>query len=98
MEMLLVWGGRAAIRDIEKRMEALETAWESQKRDPKLLRTEWESTLDKMNSVLGRLNARIRATAAPESEKVEQPEPELSPEPRLGTHGQLAAARARRGW
>ncbi len=96
--MLLVWGGRQAIRDVESRMEALETAWNDRQREPKLLRTEWEGTLDKMNAVMARLNARIRAAETVEEKKEAEVTPEPTPPREMGTHRHLAMMRARRGY
>ncbi len=95
--MWLVWGGRQAIRDVQSRMEALERSWKDREREPKLLRTEWEATLDKMNAVMARLNQRIRASEVVEDKKAEEVKEDLPPRQQLGTHGHLAAWRARRG-
>ncbi len=95
--MWLVWGGRAAIRDVQSRMEALERSWKDREREPKLLRTEWEGTLDKMNAVMARLNQRIRASEAVEEKKDEEVRDDPPPRMSLGTHAHLAAHRARRG-
>ena len=72
---------------LEKRLDALETA-------PKVLRNEWEDVLDRMNRVMGRLNARVKR-----AEKDEPPEPEPTPSTHTvkGSHAILSEMRRRRG-
>jgi len=81
-----------------ERIAALERAVEAQDSRLRLVKVEWESVLDKVNSVMGRLNARIRkfdATNGPQSDI--QPEPEgVAPPGVVGSHGTLVAMRGRR--
>lgn len=80
------------------RIAALERAVESQESQLRLIKVEWESVLDKVNSVMGRLNARIRkfeATTGPESD--EQPTSQGTASlPIQGSHSTLTAMRGRR--
>jgi len=64
----------------------------------KLLRMEWEDVFDRMNRVMGRLNARIRKSeglSAPESDAGETPQPAASPPGVAGTHEALARMRGK---
>jgi len=95
---LIMWlstrGGRKKLQEqieaSEKRLEGLETG-------ARAMKLEWEMVYDKLNRLMGRLNARIRKSEQTE-EAVEEPdnnEPQLRP--RFGTHAQMNAARMRRG-
>lgn len=80
-------------------MEALEEAWDRAKREPALLRNEWESMLDKMNATTSRLNARIRTADRVASSESEEPEAPATPplrEARSGNHDSLVEMRRRR--
>ncbi len=81
-----------------ERIAALERAIEGQESQLRLIKVEWESVLDKVNSVMGRLNARIRkfeATSGPESDTETPPQGVASPSP-TGSHATLTAMRGRR--
>ncbi len=81
-----------------ERIAALERAVEGQDSQLRLIKVEWESVLDKVNSVMGRLNARIRkfeATSGPESDN-EGPAHTPAPPSVLGSHSTLTAMRGRR--
>jgi len=89
-------GGESKLME---RIETLEKAHEALESKVRLLKVEWESVLDKVNSVMGRLNARIRkseATTAPESEPEVHPQG-VDPARILGSHGTLSEMRRRRG-
>jgi|TARA_B100000408_G_C10220619_1_gene190878 hypothetical protein len=88
-------------RSALERIAAVEKAQDSLERAPKLLRNEWEDTLDRMNRIMGRLNARIR-TQKRLDEEDQEPEtvekaPEAPSQPLLptGTHSTLKAMRGR---
>lgn len=95
---MLTWGGGR--KKEKERITALEQALEALKTGNKLIRTEWEDTLDRMNRIMGRLNARIRRSES----KEEAPESDagLSAElegglHKTGTHAVLAEMRSRSG-
>ena len=92
------WSNRGGENKEQERIEALEKAQERLESSMRLFRTEWESTYDKLNRLMGRLNARIRkseAETAPESDTEALTE---APGPRriTGSHATLSQARARR--
>lgn len=81
-----------------ERIAALEQAVEGLDSRARLIKVEWESVLDKVNSVMGRLNARIRKfedTSAPVSDAQGPTQAEL-PAGVPGSHGTLMAMRGRR--
>lgn len=84
-----------------ERIAALEQTLDRLVTGQKLIRTEWEDSLDRMNRIMGRLNARIRR--AQESDEATETTPEANetaPEPAshvLGSHGMLSEMRRRRG-
>jgi len=83
-----------------ERIEALEKALEGQNSALKVIRIEWEDVFDRMNRVMGRLNARIRkseSVQAPESDTEATPQAEMPFGPQVGTHAMLDAMRRRRG-
>jgi len=89
------WTRGGESREIE-RIVALERAVEGLESRSRLLKMEWASALDKMNSVMGRLNARIRKSeglSEPESDEPEGPKGVQSPIGRLGSHATLAGHR-----
>lgn len=92
---MLGWtaGGR---KKENERIEALERAQERIESSIRLLKTEWIDTYERMNKVMGRLNARIRK-AADEVPAEEHPAQEPTGPGPVGTHALLTAARARRG-
>jgi len=95
--MAIFWG-RGGEKKEEERITALERALEAQESQLRLIKVEWESVLDKVNSVMGRLNARIRkfeATSGPENDATEPVQGLASP-PALGSHATLTAMRGRR--
>ena len=82
----------------QEAIEALEKAVEALDSRQRLIKVEWESVLDKVNSVMGRLNARIRkseAATAPETGDSEQGQPP-APVGIHGSHATLASMRGRR--
>ncbi len=94
LSWLLGRGGESGLRE---RIKALEEAVDHHKREVKSLRLEWEDVYDKVNRVMGRLNARIRkagATSGPESDDQGAPHTPASP---TGTHGLLSEMRAKHG-
>lgn len=93
--------GRTAARlsKLEDELKALGESFEGLRRLPLLLQSEWEDQLDRMNRVMGRLNARAKAASVTESDdppEVRVEPPLNGPGPLAGTHGRLEAARARR--
>ena len=79
-----------------ERVEALEKADEGHDSRLRLIKTEWEDVLDRVNRVMGRLNARIRKSEAanePESDTPTGPQGLPSP----GSHTVLKAMRGRHG-
>lgn len=89
---------RARLDKLQADFEAFKIALEALERQPKLLRNEWEDTLDRINRVMGRLNARIKAASAPENEQLPEGDTQSSPpaQRQTGTHDRLRAFRARR--
>lgn len=85
---------RDELRSVSSKIEALESRLDGLETAPKLLRTEWEDTLDRLNRIMGRLNARLKR-----AESDEQPPQGTTPapDPMLGHHGLLERARRRRG-
>ncbi len=84
------------IAALEKAVEGLNQAVDNLESKSRLIKVEWEAVLDKVNSVMGRLNARIRkheATSAPENDAETPVQAPASP---LGSHGTLTAMRGRR--
>lgn len=82
-----------------RRLEALEKSQERLERLPKLLQAEWEDQLDRMNRVMGRLNARIKVANQAQTDEPPPSNAEAAPEaptPLLGTHERLQAMRRRR--
>jgi len=80
------------IEALEKRLESLESA-------ARLLKSEWIDTYDRLNRVMGRLNARIRKNKAlegSESDDQETPNTVAPPLSGTGTHDMLAMHRAQR--
>jgi len=66
----------------------------------RLLKLEWTDTLDRLNRMTGRLNARIKKSEVLESPESDEPETRKGVAPVLqptGTHSLLAQARTRRG-
>ena len=92
------WGGR--VERLQARLTATELAVDGLKTKLKTIRMEWEDALDRMNRIMGRLNARIRRSEAqepaPESEGELPAVPQVGLQ-RTGTHGVLAEMRAKRG-
>jgi len=78
------------------RIEALEKAIEGHNSALKVIRIEWEDVFDRMNRVMGRLNARIRKSESTESETETAPQAEMPFGPPTGTHAMLDAMRSRR--
>lgn len=83
---------KTALKGLSDRLDSVE-------RQPKLLQMEWESTLDKMNRVMGRLNARIRKAdeLGIDDKPPDRPQEEVPPETLPGAHRTLRMARARHG-
>ena len=94
-----MWGTRGALSKIEARIEVLEKDLKTQERLPKLLKLEWEETLDKMLKVMARLNARIRASEKAEDKLEELPAGVDPPEDSIavGQHARMAKFRTRLG-
>lgn len=90
---------RARLEKLEDDFLALRLAHEALERQPKLLRNEWEDTLDRMNRVMGRLTARIKAAATSDPTGDEVPPadglPPPPPQP-TGHHERMQLKRARR--
>jgi len=95
----MFWGwGRGGENKQSERLEALEKAVYGLESQLRLIKVEWESVLDKVNAVMGRLNARIRKTEAvsgPQNDEHEPPQPP-APVQVLGSHGTLTAMRGRK--
>jgi len=85
--------GKDRIRSLESRLEALEQAPKRSKTAIKVLRTEWEDTLDRIQRVLSRLNARHKRA---EKVEAEEPEGEVATPGGVGTHAILEAHRRRK--
>ncbi len=79
-----------------ERIAALEKAYESQDSRLRLLKVEWESVLDKVNSVMGRLNARIRKFESQDPPEDPKPQEESGGYPG-GSHALLSTMRGKRG-
>jgi len=81
------------------RLKALEEAVEGLESRQRLIKVEWESVLDKVNAVMGRLNARIRKTEAASTPETDFQEAYDSTGPKklTGSHGTLSEMRRRRG-
>lgn len=91
------WGSGGENKQSEQ-IEALEKAVEALDSRLRLIKVEWESVLDKVNAVMGRLNARIRkseAVSAPEGDTETDPQG-VAPPQVIGSHGTLTAMRGRR--
>jgi len=92
---------RALLEQQSTQIEALEKAVDGFESRTKLLRMEWEDVFDRMNRVMGRLNARIRKSEAVSSSEndAEDPQKGVAPSPPVatGTHGILQDVRRRRG-
>lgn len=83
---------RDRVRGLEDRLEALERGFKS-------LRLEWEETYERLYKVMGRLNARLRASKTDEPEGGgHQDTPPLAVPPQLqpGYHERMQAHRRRR--
>ena len=102
--MAIFWGRGGESKEseriatLEKAVEAQVIATEHLESKLRLIAIEWESVLDKVNSVMGRLNARIRkfkGTTDPESDE-QEPVQGPAPPPVQGSHGALTAMRGRR--
>jgi len=81
-------------------IDALKKAIEGHNSALKVIRLEWEDVFDRLNRIMGRLNARIRKSEglqAPESDNEAMPQPEMPFTPPGGTHAMLDAMRRRRG-
>jgi len=84
-------GGESRAHD---RVRALEAAVERLERDSKAIRLDWEMMFDKLNRMMGRLNARIRKNL--DQEGVVHDElagPEGAAPPAVGNHQKLVLAR-----
>jgi hypothetical protein len=93
------WTRGGENRNLE-RIEAIEKAIEGHNSALKVIRIEWEDVFDRMNRVMGRLNARIRKSEgaqAPESDAEATPQAEMPFGAPSGTHAMLDAMRRRRG-
>lgn len=90
---MLTFIRKERIRRLEERLEALEQAPKRSKTALKVLRTEWEDTLDRLNRYMGRLNARTTRAQKDEPEDGKGPVP---PQEGLGTHAILEEHRRRR--
>jgi len=91
--------GRGGENKRSEKIAALEEAVERLESRQRLIKVEWEAVLDKVNSVMGRLNARIRksqATSEPESPPDDETGAGVLP-PTLGSHATLSEMRRRRG-
>jgi len=91
--------GRGGENKQSAQIAALEKAVEGLESRQRLIKVEWESVLDKVNSVMGRLNARIRKTeaaSAPEKDFQEAYD-STGPKKIQGTHETLTQMRRRRG-
>lgn len=81
-------------------IEAIKKAIEGHNSALKVIRLEWEDVFDRLNRIMGRLNARIRKSEglqAPESDSETTPQPEIPFGKPTGTHAMLDAMRRRRG-
>lgn len=97
--MAFFWDRGGESKNLE-RIIALEKANETLDSRLRLLKNEWEDVLDRVNRVMGRLNARIRkfnASESPESDELEPPKGVDPPRIGTGTHATLRAARERHG-
>lgn len=82
-----------AIKALEQRLEALEQRPDDLATAMKGLRIEWEDMLDRLQRVMGRLNARVRRDLPGE---VPEETPQVPINPELARAELLKAARARR--
>jgi len=81
-------------------IDALKKAIEGHNSALKVIRLEWEDVFDRLNRIMGRLNARIRKSEglqAPESDTEAAPQAPNPFETPTGTHSMLDAMRRRRG-
>lgn len=79
------------IRRLEEEIKALERSLEGLRGLP----LQWEDTLDRLQKLVGRLNAREKALRASESEDLQGGQP--SGPPKIGTHAHMQEWRRRRG-
>jgi len=94
------WNTRGAKTETSGAITALEERLERLERASKGLKLEWEDVFDRLNRMMGRLNARIRknnALEGAESDGVDAPDASETPRTPHGTHAVLSAMRARRG-
>lgn len=94
------WFTRGGENRASGRLDAVEKAVEGLESRQKLMRGEWEEVHDRVNRVMGRLNARIRkvgASDSPESDEPEAPKGAATPRMGTGTHGRLSEMRAKYG-
>jgi len=92
------WSKRGGESELLERVVALETALDRLQRDSKAIRLDWEMMFDKLNRMMGRLNARIRKNL--DQEGVVHDElagPEGAPPSGPGNREKLHMARARLG-
>ena len=97
-----MWKSKTAARltSIEGDLDGFRKALETLERQPKLLKIEWEDTLDRINRVMGRLNARIKV-AATQNEELPAGNSELTPPAKAtpsGIHARLQVMRARKAF
>ena len=91
-----MWGTRGGENKHEERIAALERAVEGLKSAERLQKVEWESVLNKVGKVMGRLNASIRKSeglSVPESDDPAAAQVEVP----VGSHASLIQMRRRRG-
>jgi len=92
--MWKIFEQKQAITKLGGEIEAIRKAQERLERVPKQLQLEWEDTLDRINRVVGRLNARIRTTQKAEDEETPKEEAQV---PSRGDHDLLSSFRRKRG-
>lgn len=92
--------GRGGENENSEEIKTIKKAIEGHNSALKVIRLEWEDVFDRLNRVMGRLNARIRKSEglqAPESDSEGTTEAPPSFQTPTGTHAMLDAMRRRRG-
>ena len=82
---------------LEKATEGLRRGLDDLSKDMRSLTLDWELTYEKLNKLMGRLNARIRkseATIEPQNDEPVAPQPSAPP---FGSHRAMNMARMKHG-
>jgi len=94
--MRFFWSTRGGENRVQAQIDAIEKAVEGLESRLKLMRGEWEEVHDRVNRVMGRLNARIRkvgSTEAPEDDAATTPQAVPPLGHVIATHGDLLRRR-----